>query len=134
MIVVDASVVVTAMADDGADGEELRNRLQADGDLHVPELLDLEVAAVLRRLVVMEQALSPRRASRAVEDLADLPVKRYGHRPLLGRIWELRHNIPPYDAAYVALAEALGAVLITADRRLARCPGLSCELEVVSHS
>jgi predicted nucleic acid-binding protein len=134
VIVVDASVLVTALADDGADGEELRSRLQADGDLHAPELLDLEVAAVLRRLVVMERALSPRRASRALEDLADLPAERYGHRPLLGRVWELRHNLPAYDAAYVALAEALGAVLITADRRLARCPGLSCELEVVTHA
>jgi predicted nucleic acid-binding protein len=134
MIVVEASVVVTALADDGADGEKLRSRLQADGDLHVPELLDLEVAAVLRRIAVMERALSPRRASRALEDLADLPAARYSHRPLLGRIWELRHNLPPYDAAYVALAEALDAVLITTDRRLARCPGLSCELEVVGHT
>ena len=134
MIVVDASVVVTALADDGADGEELRSRLQADGDLHVPEVLDLEVAAALRRLVVMERALSARRASQALEDLADLPAERYGHRPLLGRVWALRHNLAAYDAAYVALAEALGAVLITADRRLARCPGLSCELEVVSHA
>ncbi len=134
MIVVDASVVVTALADDGADGEQLRSRLQADGDLHVPEVLDLEVAAVLRRLVVMERTLSARRASRALEDLADLPAERYGHRPLLGRVWELRDNLRAYDAAYVALAEALGAVLITADRRLARCPGLRCELEVVIHT
>ncbi|HWC38211.1 MAG TPA: type II toxin-antitoxin system VapC family toxin [Acidimicrobiales bacterium] len=134
MIVVDASVVVTALADNGADGEELRSRLQADGDLHAPEVLDLEVAAVLRRLVVMERALGPRRASRALEDLADLPVERYSHRPLLGRVWALRHNLPAYDAAYVALAEALGAVLLTADRRLARCPGLRCELELVSRT
>ena len=134
MIVVDASVVVTALADDGADGEQLRSRLRADGDLHFPELLDLEVAAVLRRLVVMERTLSARRASRALEDLADLPAERYGHRPLLGRVWELRDNLRAYDAAYVALAEALGAVLITADRRLARCPGLRCELEVVIHT
>jgi predicted nucleic acid-binding protein len=134
MIVVDASVVVTALADDGADGEQLRSRLQADGDLHVPEVLDLEMAAVLRRLVVMERTLSARRASRALEDLADLPAERYGLRPLLGRVWELRDNLRAYDAAYVALAEALGAVLITADRRLARCPGLRCELEVVIHT
>ena len=134
MIVVDASVAVTALADDGSSGHELRTRLQADADLHVPELLDLEVAAVLRRLVKVERTLSARRASEALEDLADLPAERYGHRPLLGRVWELRHNLQAYDAAYVALAEALGAVLVTADRRLARCPALTCQLEVVSQS
>jgi predicted nucleic acid-binding protein len=134
VIVVDASVAVTALADDGSAGHELRTRLQADADLHVPELLDLEVAAVLRRLVVVERTLSARRASEALEDLADLPAERYSHRPLLGRAWELRHNLEAYDAAYVALAEALGAVLVTADRRLARCPGLTCQLEVVSQS
>ena len=134
MIVVDASVAVTALADDGSSGHELRTRLQADADLHVPELLDLEVAAVLRRLVVVERTLSARRASEALEDLTDLPAERYGHRPLLGRVWELRHNLQAYDAAYVALAEALGAVLVTADRRLARCRELTCQLEVVSQS
>ena len=86
------------------------------------------------RLVVVERTLSARRASEALGDLADLPAERYGHRPLLGRVWELRHNLQAYDAAYVALAEALGAVLVTADRRLARCPGLTCQLEVVSKS
>jgi predicted nucleic acid-binding protein len=134
VIVVDASVAVTTLADDGSAGHELRTRLQADGDLHVPELLDLEVAAVLRRLVIIERTLSARRARQALEDLAELPAERYGHRPLLGRVWELRHNLQAYDAAYVALAEALGAVLVTADRRLARCPGLTCQLEVVSQS
>ena len=134
MIVVDASVAVTALADDGSSGHELRTRLQADADLHVPELLDLEVAAVLRRLVVVERTLSARRASEALEDLVDLPAERYRHRPLLERVWELRHNLQAYDAAYVALAEALGAVLVTADGRLARFPGLRCELEVVIHT
>ena len=96
MIVVDASVAVTALADDGSAGHELRTRLQADADLHVPELLDLEVAAVLRRLVVVERTLSTRRASEALEDLADLPAERYGHRPLLGRVWELRQSNPTF--------------------------------------
>ena len=126
IVVIDASVAVTALADDGSAGHELRTRLQADADLHVPELLDLEVAAVLRRLVVVERTLSARRASEALEDLADLPAERYGHRPLLRRVWELRHNVAIYDGWYVALAEALDLPLATLDGRLAKADGPKC--------
>jgi predicted nucleic acid-binding protein len=72
-----------------------------------------------------------RRAAEAVSDLADLPLHRSSHRPLLRRIWELRHVATPYDAAYIALAEALEVVLLTADARLARAPGIKCEIETV---
>lgn len=131
MIVVDAGVVVNALAVDQEDGRAIRARLLADGDLHAPHLLDLEVAAVLRRLVRFDGTLSTLRASAALSDLGDLPISRYPHGPLLGRAWELRENVRPYDASYVALAEALGSVLLTVDARLRRAPGLTCAVELV---
>lgn len=76
--------------------------------------------------------MTPRRAELALVDLADLPMKRATHRPLLARCWELRASVTAYDAAYVALAEALEVPLLTADRRLARSPGLRCPVEVIS--
>ncbi|RFU21574.1 type II toxin-antitoxin system VapC family toxin [Geodermatophilus marinus] len=129
MIVVDASVLVTALADDGADGDLARARLRGE-TLAAPELLDLEVLSVLRR----QQRgghLPLRRAEQALTDLTDLPVRRAPHRALLGRCWELRENLSSYDAAYVALAEALAVALVTADARLARAPGTRCRVEVV---
>jgi predicted nucleic acid-binding protein len=68
----------------------------------------------------------------ALDDLLALPVERASHRPLLARCWELRDNLSVYDAAYVALAEALGTPLLTADARLAKAPGLKCAVEVLS--
>ena len=68
----------------------------------------------------------------AVSDLENLPLKRSPHRPLLKRIWELRNGVTPYDAAYVALAEALDVVLVTADARLARAPAIRCEIEAIA--
>ena len=68
----------------------------------------------------------------ALDDLLDLPVKRASHRPLLARCWALRENLSVHDAAYVALAEALGALLLTADARLAKAPGLKCTVELPS--
>ncbi len=72
------------------------------------------------------------RALRALGRLADIPIERHSHVPLLHRIWELRDNLSPYDAAYVALAEALGVTLLTADARLGRAPGPRCAIEVLS--
>jgi len=129
VLVVDASVLATALADDGADGDIARGRLRGQR-LAAPELIDLEVASVLRRQLSLA-TLDLRRARFALEDLHDLPMVRAPHRVLLGRCWELRENLSIYDAAYVALAEALGAPLITADARLAGAPGLKCVTEVV---
>ena len=75
--------------------------------------------------------MTARRAASAVTDLADLALQRSSHRPLLHRIWELRHGVTPYDAAYIALAEALDVALITADARLSRAPGARCEVELI---
>lgn len=130
MLVVDASVVVVALADDGGDGDRARARLRGEV-LAAPELVDLEVLSVLRRLVRAGE-MPERRASLAKEDLAGLPLQRAPHTPLLARCWELRDNLTCYDAAYVALAEALGCVLLTADSRLASAPGPQCEVELAT--
>ena len=130
MIVVDASVLATALADDGGDGDRFRARLRGE-TLSAPELIDPEVASVFRR----RQAsgfLDERRAALALADLIDLPVQRVTHRPLLARGWELRHNLTAYDAMYVVLAELLDAPLLTADRRLGSAPGVRCAVEVLT--
>jgi predicted nucleic acid-binding protein len=129
VIVVDASVIAVALGDDRADGERARVRL-TDETLAAPELVDLEAVSVWRRHVAAK-LMTARRAALAVSDLENLPLQRSAHRPLLGRIWELRHAVTPYDAAYVALAEALEIVLLTADARLARAPGIRCEIEAL---
>lgn len=128
MLVVDASVVVPVLADDGDDGSRLR-ALVAGRSLAAPEIVDLEVASVLRRLV-RRGLLTQERAVEAVRDLTDLPLQRSPHRQLLARCWELRENLTCYDAAYVALAEALAAELMTGDARLARAPGLRCRVHL----
>lgn len=91
----------------------------ADRALHAPHLLDVEVAQVLRRFVA-GGAVGADRASEALDDLDRLPIQRWEHRLFLPRIWALRANLTAYDAAYVALAEGLGATLLTTDQRLAR--------------
>ena len=129
MIVADASVLVVALADDGSDGDQARSRLQGER-LTVPELADLEVASVLRRQM-RAGTLDARRALLALGDLAALPARRAPHRPLLPRCWELRDNFTIYDAAYVALAEAMNITLLTGDRKLASAPGPRCLIEVL---
>lgn len=129
MIVVDASVLAVALGDDGTDGRRARTRLIGE-TLVAPELVDLEVVSVWRRQVAAKR-MTAQRATTALSDLQDLPVRRTAHRVLLTRIWELRHVVTPYDAAYVALAEALKIVLVTGDARLARAPGIRCEIETV---
>jgi len=98
-----------------------------------PELVDLEVASVLGR-ASREGRLDERRARQALEDLAAIPLGRASHRPLLVRMWELRENLTAYDAAYVAVAEALEVALLTAAERLRRAPGTRCEIELLARS
>jgi predicted nucleic acid-binding protein len=129
VIVVDASVLASALGDDGPDGDRARHRLAGER-LFAPELIDLEVASVWRR-AARSGRLDDRRAGLALADLASMPLARASHRRLLARIWELRTNLTPYDAAYVALAELLDSVLVTADRALAGSSGIECEVEVL---
>ena len=128
MLVVDASVLVVALADDGADGDQARALLRGE-QLAAPELLDVEVASVLRRQVRLG-AVAPRRARLALADLAAAPLARAPHQPLLGRCWELRDDLTIYDATYVALAEALGVDFLTGDVRLANATGPRCHIDV----
>lgn len=129
VIVVDASVLATALGDDNTDGDVARTRLMEE-TLAAPELIDLEVSSVLRRLVRVG-SLPPRRAELALSDLMALPLRRVPHRALLPRCWDLRDNLTIYDAAYVALAEALDVTLVTSDVRLSRAPGPRCPVEVL---
>ena len=104
MIVVDASVIVTALADDGDDGDRVRERLRGER-LVAPHLIDLEVVSAWRRLAAAGQ-LDDRRVALAMTDLGALRIERAPHQPLVRRCWELRANLTVYDASYVALAEA----------------------------
>jgi predicted nucleic acid-binding protein len=130
MIVVDASVIVTALADDGDDGDRVRERLRGER-LVAPHLIDLEVVSAWRRLAAAGQ-LDDRRVARAMTDLGTLRIERAPHQPLVQRCWELRPDLTVYDASYVALAEAIDAVLLTGDRRLAEAPGVRCSVEVMT--
>jgi predicted nucleic acid-binding protein len=119
MIVLDASVVVELLTN-GAPADSLRRDLAGrDESFIVPHLLDVEVVSAIRSLVA-GQRIDSHRSDRILTDLAALPAERYAHTPLIGRIWELRHNFTAYDATYIALAEATGAILYTCDEKLSR--------------
>jgi predicted nucleic acid-binding protein len=127
MIVLDASVVVELLTN-GALADSLRRNLAASNDSFlVPHLLDVEVASALRRLVAGRR-IDSHRCKEFLSALAALPAERYSHIPLLGRIWELRHNFTAYDAAYIALAEATNSVLYTCDEKLREGHGARVEL------
>lgn len=129
VLVVDASVLAPAVADGGPDGRRFRERLR--GEVVVgPDLLRVEVVSIIRRRLGAGR-LSPEQADAAVQDLVDLPIGVFPTAPLLRRVWELRDNMTAYDGCYVALAEATDVPLLTADRRLARSPGLRCAVEVI---
>ena len=128
MIVVDTSAVIGVLAGQPRV-TRLVDRVVNDGDLHAPHLIDVEFQHALRRLVVAG-AINDDRAADARMDFADLTIVRYPHVSLADRMWELRHNVTAYDAAFLALAEALGAPLVTCDARLARAPGHVASVEV----
>ena len=118
MIVVDAAAVLEVLLQTPVAARVGRRIFAAGETLHAPHLLDLEIAQVLRRYV-RSGVISAKRGSEALTDLADLPLNRYPHVVLLPRIWQFRHNVTAYDAAYLALAEALDAPLVTRDKALA---------------
>jgi predicted nucleic acid-binding protein len=129
VIVLEASAAIDWLLQTSA-GQRIERRIFSHNEsLHAPHLLDLEVGQVLRRLV-REGAISARRADQAIEDFLDLRIARYAHFILLPRIWQLRHNLSAYDAAYVVLAEKLGARLVTRERRLASASGHAAPIEL----
>jgi predicted nucleic acid-binding protein len=119
MIVLGASVVVELLTN-GALADSIRRDLSGrDESFIVPHLIDVEVVSALRRLLA-GQRVGADRSDQFLAGLAALPAERYSHTPLIGRIWELRHNFTAYDATYIALAEAMNAVLYTSDEKLCK--------------
>lgn len=125
MIVVDASVALAALLNGGPARHAL------DGEqLHVPHVVDAEVASGVRRLVAT-QLLDAEAGWAALDGWRRLGMTRYAVHTLLDRVWELRDNLSAYDASYVALAELLGCSLLTADGRMGRAPGVRCPVTIV---
>jgi predicted nucleic acid-binding protein len=129
MIVIDASVVVDVLIAD-ARASPTRDLLARE-EFTAPDLVDTEVASALRGLW-LSHALDAPRLERAVHDLGLLPCERQPSMLLTPRAMQLRANLTPYDAVYVALAETLGCALLTKDRRLASAPGLRCEVMIAA--
>ena len=129
MIVVDASALLEVLLRTPA-ARNIEERLFEPGEtLHAPHLVDLEIAQVLRRYAAAGQ-ISADRGREALDDLAAFRLRRWAHDALVMRIWDLRRNLTAYDAAYVALAEALAAPLLTRDRRLSSAPGIFARVEL----
>ena len=129
MLVLDASCLFEVVAD-GALADAVRHRLAVDPEQAAPHVVDVEVLGIIRRDVMLGR-LDRTAATQAIEDLRDWPGDRFGHRLLLARAWELRDRVRTWDAIYVALAEVLGATLLTLDGRLGRVAGLECPVEVI---
>ncbi len=126
-LVVDASLVVSALVDAGSTGRWAESLLAA-GPLSAPHLMPVEVANILRRAAARGE-ISPDIASMAHADLLDLRLELFPYAPFASRVWELRENVTSYDAWYVALAEFLGSNVATLDLRLARAAGPQCGFE-----
>jgi predicted nucleic acid-binding protein len=130
LIVVDASAVIEILLQTSLAPRLMLRALDPAERLHAPHLLDIEVAHVLRRLVLQKQ-ITAVRGELAVEDLGKLVIERHSHESLLARIWQLRDSLTSYDAAYVSLAEALQAPLLTCDGKLAGAHGHSATIELI---
>lgn len=122
MIVLDASAVMELVLNTAAGRRVAREIAPPQISLNAPHIIDVEVTQALRRYV-RSRMISAERGSLALKHLSQLDLTRYDHVDLLPRIWALRDNLTAYDAAYVALAEALEARLLTLDVRLAAAPG-----------
>jgi predicted nucleic acid-binding protein len=130
VIVVDASAMLEVLLN-RPSGERVAQRLLDPLEvLHAPHLIDLEIAQALRRYQAAGE-MRPQRARQALLAFVQMPLERHPHWPFLARIWELRRNVTAYDAAYVVLAEALDAPLLTCDRALARAPGHRAVVELM---
>lgn len=127
-VVVDATAVVAALVDEGPDGRWAESELVRDR-LAAPHLMPVEAANILRRAELAGE-LSADAAALHHEDLKQLAVVLFPYEAHAARIWQLRKNLTAYDAWYVALAESIGAPLVTLDRRIARANGPRCEFRL----
>jgi predicted nucleic acid-binding protein len=127
VIVIDASALTELLIGGTPRAAVLAPRIR-DEELHAPHLIDLEVASVFRSLEA--RGLATTVASRAIDDLRMLALRRHAHDVLVARVWQLRGNLTAHDAAYVALAEALNAPLVTCDANLAKAPGHRATVEL----
>lgn len=118
-MVIDASALLDVLLRTPESEPVARRLFQSGQTLHVPHLLDIEVAQVVRRYAAAGK-IDAARGSAVLADLMDFPLQRHRHDALLQRVWQLRHNLTAYDATYVALAEALDRPLLTRDSRLTR--------------
>jgi predicted nucleic acid-binding protein len=130
LIVIDASALLEMLLRTDRADRLMDRALEPSERLHSPHLLDIEVANVVRRLVQRKE-IAIARAAQVFEDFAQLAIERHAHGLLLPRIWELRDAMTAYDGAYVALAEALDAPLLTCDGKLARSHGHRATMELV---
>ena len=126
-LVVDASLVVSALVDAGNTGIWAESLL-ASGPLGAPHLMPVEVTNILRRAAAKGE-ITQDVASMAHADLLDLRVELYPYAPFAARVWELRDNVTSYDAWYIALAESLGVSVATLDYRMAQAPGTRCSFK-----
>ncbi len=130
MIVIDNSVLVAAFLETGRRAAAAQ-QVMTSADLIAPELIDVEAVHTTRGILLGGKT-SLASAEKFLHELPALAIERVPHRVLLDRMWELRDNATAYDAAYIALAENLGATLATADAAMARVPNVRCAVELLS--
>jgi len=123
-LVVDASLVVSALIDSGPEGVWAES-IVAESDLFAPHLMPIEATNILRRAALAGD-ISQDSAALAHQALLMLPCELFDYAVLAERVWALRANVTAYDACYVALAEVLELELGTLDRALARASGVQC--------
>jgi predicted nucleic acid-binding protein len=126
-LVIDASLVVSALVDAGDTGRWAESLLASEA-LSAPHLMPVEAANILRRTAARGE-ITRDVASMAHADLLDLRVELFPYAPFASRAWELRENVTSYDGWYVALAEFLESSVATLDRRLAQATGPRCSFK-----
>jgi len=125
-------VLANVVGDDGPDGQRARTELRAAaGEVSAPDLVDVETVTVLRKRW-LAGTISEERFAQSIGDLEQLAIQRYPTLPLMRRAYELRDNLAPYDASYVALAETLDCQLITGDHRPACATGPRCPIRLLN--
>jgi predicted nucleic acid-binding protein len=125
-VVCDASALVALLLDAGPDGRWAADALSG-ADIAAPSPMLVEASNIIRRHE-LARLISADQAAQAHADLLDLAIEQWPYELIASRAWALRHNLPSYDASYVALAELTGATLVTLDRRIARVPHLRCAI------